>query len=89
MTIHDDLAELQKDNQARLQALANMGTKVDGLAQLYMNTLLEYLLGDDLPFAQMNHERKVSVQLDNIESASVQARLLMGVRQQNGKPAAL
>ena len=81
-----DLEELQQDNMRRLQALAQKGTQVQNLGQLYLSTMLEVLLGDRLDEAKMLTELKVKDQLDNIEKMSARAHLLAPLQQANGAP---
>jgi hypothetical protein len=80
----ENLELLRADNQKRLRELAAKGIMVKGLSDMYTNTMLELLLGDRLEEAQLMHERKVSVQLDEIERQQLRAQLLAPRAATNG-----
>lgn len=78
MSNRDALAELDRDNAERTNALEAQGAHLQDLAAGYSNTLLEHLLiiaggQDALVTAQLDHSGRISRMLDEAER-QVEAR---------------
>jgi hypothetical protein len=64
------LGDLRANNQARINALEERGYVMPGLDQARLETMIEVLLGDRVPEAQLLHEQRVADILDVNEAAA-------------------
>jgi hypothetical protein len=72
----DRLAELRKNNLARMERLKAQGVVVEVTPDAYLVALLEYILGEELTEAQCLFEVKTGEALERAESQANRVRLL-------------
>lgn len=84
-TLQQQLAELEKLNEAKVQDLARQGQQLtqDSVTNVRLQILVEHLLGDTESAERLAYEIKVQEtfreHLSAIQSQVTQARLLQGV----------
>ncbi len=75
-----DIAAVRASNITRLNALAQTGIRLP-LDQLYLRSLIEYLLGDELEMARQFHEERLRDTLNDAERQVEEARKLHAQQQ--------
>ena len=83
-TQEERIAELIKNNVARIQKLAGMNAPVPNLAQIEIRTYLQVLLGDQLNEARERTENAISEALTALEAQVTGPHLLVPRAPTNG-----